>query len=309
MTGGLVDLQVNGHAGLDFNSDQWTGEALRDCCRKLRSEGVDGILATVITAPWETMLRRVGRIVKAIESDAEIAQTVWGVHVEGPFLNPQAGYIGAHPVAAACAAESRLVDQMLEVAGRHLRIWTLAPERDAGGLVTRQLSDAGVVVAAGHSDASSDQLRQAIDQGLKLYTHLGNGCPALLPRHDNIIQRVLALCDRLSISWIADGHHVPLFALANYLRGVPDERIIIVSDAMSAAGLGPGRYQLDEQWVEVDPDLAAWAAGRKHFAGSATSLAQMTDLLQDKLGVTPARAERWTRSNPLTLLQTDTAAD
>src|SRR5690606_29138374 len=94
--------------------------------------------------------------------------------------------------------------------------------------VTRWLADQGILVAAGHSDASRDQLRGAIDAGLRLYTHLGNGCPGMMHRHDNIIQRVLSLADTLAISFIADGHHVPPMALRNYLAVVPEEQIVIV---------------------------------------------------------------------------------
>jgi len=92
-----------------------------------------------------------------------------------------------------------------------------APERDAGGAVTRMLTDKGIVVAAGHSDTTLDQLETAIDHGLALFTHLGNACPAMIPRHDNIVQRVLSVSDRLSISFIADGHHRYETAL-NYRR-------------------------------------------------------------------------------------------
>jgi N-acetylglucosamine-6-phosphate deacetylase len=295
---GLIDLQVNGHAGVDFNGDDWHDEALLRCCRDLRESGVAGILATVITAPTEVMCRRIERIAAAIETYAEVAAIIRGVHIEGPFLNPADGYIGAHPAAAAGPVDWQLAAALREAAGEHLKLWTLAPEMDPHSQFTRRLSDQGITVAAGHCDASLDQLREAIDAGLAMYTHLGNGCPAQLPRHDNIIQRVLALGDQLTVSFIADGHHVPWFALRNYLRALPDERIVIVSDAMAAAGLGPGRYRLADQWVEVDPDLSAWAEGRGHYAGSATSLPQMHERLQQALGISPARLDRWMIDNP-----------
>lgn len=79
---------------------------------------------------------------------------------------------------------------------------------------------------------------------MALFTHLGNGCPGLMPRHDNIVQRALSLSDQLCISLMADGHHIPFFALANYLQCIPDERVVIVSDAISAAGFGSGTFSL-----------------------------------------------------------------
>ena len=109
------------------------------------------------------------------------------------------------------------------------------------------LAGAGVVVSAGHCDPSLDQLRAAIDAGLSMFTHLGNGCPMQLHRHDNVIQRALLACRRPPLPWvsfIADGAHVPFFALRNYLKVVGFDRAIVVTDAIAPAGLGPGRYTL-----------------------------------------------------------------
>ncbi len=157
-------------------------------------------------------------------------------------------------------------------------------------------------MAAGHCDPSLDQLKESIDAGLGLFTHLGNGCPGQLHRHDNIVQRVLSVSERLPISFIADGHHIPPFALKNYLRCVPSENIVIVSDAISAAGLGPGRYELADQIVHVDEDGAAWSADRKHFAGCATTLPEMVRILKDKVGIDPTVSMRWMTDNPQRLL-------
>jgi N-acetylglucosamine-6-phosphate deacetylase len=173
---------------------------------------------------------------------------------------------------------------------------------DGGANVTRQLTNHGIRVAAGHSDATLDQLKQSLDAGLSLFTHLGNGCPASLHRHDNIVQRVLSLAERLCISFIADGHHVPFFALKNYLQCVPAENILIVSDCMSAAGLGPGTYPLGDQVVHVDDDRAAWSADRKHFAGSATSIVAMQKLMSENLALSPMQIHQYTHENPSKLL-------
>ena len=178
---------------------------------------------------------------------------------------------------------------------------------DSDARVTQHLTNAGIVVAAGHSDASLNDLQRSIDQGLKLFTHLGNGCPGLLPRHDNIVQRVLSVSEQLKISFIADGHHVPAFALRNYLGMVPKENIVIVTDAISAAGLGPGRYELSGQVVEVDDDGAAWAACRTHYAGCASTFQQMIQVLKGSVGVGDEQIRQWMITNPLQLLGGDQA--
>ena len=299
---GFIDLQVNGYAGVDFNSENVTHESVVNVCRRLKTDGTDTILATVITAPLALMLKRISRLVELIESSDEVADCIRGIHVEGPFLNSADGFIGAHPAAAAMPADIGITDRLLDAGRGHVRMLTLAPEMDSDAKVTSHLTAQGVVVAGGHSDASLNDLNCGIDNGLKLFTHLGNGCPALLPRHDNIVQRVLAVSDRLMISFIADGHHVPAFALRNYLDVVPSENVVIVTDAISAAGLGPGTYELSGQVVEVDVDGAAWAACRTHYAGCASTFHQMIQVLQGSVGVTDNQIQQWMIKNPSRLL-------
>lgn len=299
---GFVDLQVNGYAGVDFNGDTVTEEQMESACRQLADDGVDQILATIITAPMETMLRRIGRIADLMQANSTVQSMVAGLHIEGPFLNPADGFVGAHPIVSVVPANMDDMNRLIEAGDGNVRLVTLAPETDSGAKVTRMLSDLGIVVAGGHSDATLDQLVTGIDNGMQLFTHLGNGCPSLMPRHDNIVQRVLSLSDRMMVSFIADSHHVPGFALSNYLRRVPNENIVIVSDAISAAGLGPGRYELSDQVVEVDEDGAAWAACRTHYAGCATPQYKMAQWLRSELGTTEMQIEAWFSKNPAKLI-------
>ena len=299
---GHVDLQVNGYAGVDFNADDVTEVQLTEVCQRLAADGVEQILATVITAPLEAMSARLANLARHIERVPEVGRMITGLHVEGPFINPQAGFVGAHPQSSVQPAQWDAAQRLLDAGGGHVRLFTLAPEMDEGARVTEALARQGVAVAAGHSDASRDQLRRSIDAGLSLFTHLGNGCPAMLPRHDNIIQRVLSLGDQLMVSFIADSHHVPFPMLGNYLRCVPEQNVVIVTDAISAAGLGPGRYQLAGQVVEVDAAGAAWSADRSHFAGSAATMPKMARLLSEQMGLDAALVRRWTRDNPKRLL-------
>ena len=299
--GGFVDLQVNGYAGLDFNSDDYSQADLARLCDRLRNDGVHQILATIITAPLPQMIARIERVVSMIENDPGIASMIAGIHIEGPFISPEPGYVGAHPASAVRPAEIDLAARLLDAGRGHVKLVTLAPEFDDACHVTKWLTEKKIVVAAGHSNASLTCLQRGIDAGLRLFTHLGNGCPPALPRHDNIIQRVLSLADRISISFIADSHHVPCFALKNYLSLVPSENIIIVTDAISAAGFGPGRYQLGDQTVEVDEAGAAWSTDRTHFAGSAATMPQMVAVLKS-IGISAELISKWTMDNPQRLI-------
>jgi N-acetylglucosamine-6-phosphate deacetylase len=303
-----IDLQVNGYAGVDFNQDDLTSEDLHLACLQLRSDGVAGVLATIITDSVEAMRNRLQRLVSLRNGDELARQIILGFHIEGPFISRADDYHGAHPPNAIRPADAGLMNRLLDSADGLVRIVTLAPEFDASFHVIRMLDDQGIIVSAGHCNPTLDQLDGAIDAGLSMFTHLGNGCPMTMARHDNIIQRALFRSDRLWISFIADGIHVDFHALANYLR-LAGDRAIIVTDAMAAAGRGPGRYQFGKWDIEVGMDLAAWSPTRAHLLGSAMTMVQAECNLKTVLGLTPQRIDRMLRTVPLELLGLKDSAD
>ena len=299
--GGYVDLQLNGYAGVDFNADGLTAEALHDACEALRRDGVAGVLATVITDHVEVMAARLTRLFELREADALAEDVIRGLHIEGPFISEKPGYVGAHPADAVRPAEVNTMQRLIDAGGGLVRMVTLAPEQDARQRVTRWLTGQGVLVAAGHTDASLDELDASIDAGLSVFTHLGNGCPMQMHRHDNVIQRALSRSDRLTLCFIADGVHVPFCALGNYLR-LAGDRAVVVSDGMAAAGLGPGRYRLGRWEVEVGEDGAAWAPDRSHLVGSAMTMRRAEANLREYLGFDEARCGALLRDRPAALL-------
>jgi N-acetylglucosamine-6-phosphate deacetylase len=259
---------------------------------------VDAILATVITDRIEVMTCRLTNLAKLREQDPLVTKSIVGFHIEGPFLNAEPGYRGAHPAEVIHPADTEEMRRLLDAAQGLTRLVTLAPESDPDFKVTRMLADQNITVSAGHCNPSLDQLRGAIDAGLRMFTHLGNGCPMHLPRHDNIIQRVLSQADRLWLCFIADGVHVPFITLRNYLKCAGVSRSIIVSDAMAAAGLGPGKYELSRWEVTVGRDLAAWAPDGAHLVGSAINLRQSFANLIEHMGLSEVDATLLTVTNP-----------
>ena len=151
---------------------------------------------------------------------------VAGIHIEGPFISPITGYVGAHPREAVVEASLDGAKRLLDAAGGLTRVFTLAPECDPGMATTRFLSNEGVAVSAGHCDPTLETLNEAIENGLSMVTHFGNGCPVDLPRHDNVLQRFLHFRDRLWFCFIPDGAHVDFVALGNYIDFVGVERSI-----------------------------------------------------------------------------------
>ena len=295
----VFDLQVNGYGGVDFNQDDLSADDLHRACELLESHGADGILATIITEDAQKMESRIKRLHDLREVDPLARQIIAGIHVEGPFLNPADGYRGAHPLDAIQPGDVSLAARFLDAGGGLIRLVTLAPEMDPSRRVTRRLVSEGVAVSAGHTNAGTDQLRGAIDAGLSLFTHLGNGCPAVMSRHDNIIQRALSLRRDLWICFIADGVHIPFPILKNYLDLIGDEgKVIVTTDAMSAAGLGPGRHKLGRWEVAVGDDFAARSPDGSHLVGSAIPIPQLKSNLREKLALDHRAIQRMTDLNP-----------
>ncbi len=292
------DLQVNGYAGTDFNRDGLTAEQLHHACQCLVEDGCDSILATFITDEIPKLERRMRTLAELREKDPLAQRVITGIHIEGPFINPIKGYVGAHPPHAVKPANVEDAKKLLDAAGGLARLVTLAPEHDEGCKTTTWLASQGVVVSAGHCDPSLDQLRAACDAGLSMFTHVGNGCPIQMHRHDNIIQRVLSLHDRLWLCFIPDGVHVPFFVLKNWLRSTGLDRVVFVTDAISAARLGPGRYTLAGWDILIGEDLVARSPDGSHFVGSTVTVPRIKANALHELGMTEAEVGRVLDENP-----------
>lgn len=299
---GYVDIQVNGYAGVDFNQNHLTLEQLEYACHKLRSDNVECILIALITAPLKDLAIRVRTIVSYRKQSSLVAAMVRGIHLEGPFISPLDGFRGAHPLDAIRSPDLGTMQDLLALGEDTIRLVTLAPELPGALPLIEWLRNHQVVVAAGHCDPSLAQLESALDAGLSLFTHLGNGCPQWLHRHDNIIQRVLSLKNRLWVSFIADGIHIPIPALKNYLALVGLERVIITTDAMAAAGASTGTFTLSDLELDVGSDGVVVLPGTRQFAGSAISMPASELILAHQLGLSPSDIERVTRTNPLKAL-------
>ena len=302
MSRGFFDMQVNGYGGVDLNRSDTTIEQIEGMCRSLDRDGVEGVLATVITAPQEHMLACIRKIAEAHRASPIVRAMIRGIHIEGPFLNRQEGYRGAHPEGSIRPPEMSMLEAMYEAADGLLRLFTLAPEMDDGFKAIKWLDGKGVKVSAGHCDPSIETLRAAVDAGLSVFTHLGNGCPMLVHRHDNVIQRALSLRDRLTFCFIADGVHVPFFALANYLCVAGIDNAVITTDAMQAAGMGPGRYTFGGFDLLVGDDLAVWAPDKSHLVGSASTMQRLSDNLRTHLGLDEDAIDKLMIENPKRLM-------
>lgn len=294
----MFDLQVNGYAGTDFNRDDLTADTLHHACECLVEDGVEAILATFITDDIPTMSSRMSKLATLREKDPLAQKMIAGIHIEGPFINSEKGYVGAHPPHAVRPAKVDDAKRLLDAAHGLAKLVTLAPENDENFATTRWLVDQGVKVSAGHCNPSLDTLSASCDAGVSLFTHVGNGCPLQMHRHDNIIQRALSLHDRLWLCFIPDGVHVEFFSLRNYLRAAGVERSVFVTDAISAARLGPGMYSLAGWDIKIGEDLVARSPDGSHFVGSTVTWPRIQKNGRDNLGLSPAELQQLSVDNP-----------
>lgn len=268
---GLFDLQVNGYAGVDFNDTGLTPSALDHALAAMRRSGVTQCLPTLITADEATLRDRFAALDAAVAGSRLGPAMVPGWHLEGPFLNPAAGFPGCHPTDAMVTPDPTLLQRLTAPLRRPIRLLTLAPERPGAEAVITWALARGIVVSIGHADAGTPVVAQAVAAGVRMSTHLGNGLPGLLPKLDNPLMAQLGE-DRLTAGFIADGLHVPVPALRAMIRAKGPDRAVLVTDAVSAAAAARGRYRFAGMDIDAAPDGTVRTPGTGTMAGSALTL-------------------------------------
>ena len=262
---GFFDLQVNGFAGIDFNTPGCTADQLKHATNALRATGVTRFLPTLITSSLEQFSLCARSILEF--SDPAIA----GIHMEGPYISPDDGPRGAHSREHVIAASIEDFSRRQDAAEGRISLLTLAPEVPGALRLIEHLVKSEIRVAIGHTAAVPEQIRDAVSAGATLSTHLGNGCAQVLPRHPNSVWEQLA-ADELYASFIVDGHHLPPATVKSMMRAKQPSRTILVTDATAAAGCRPGSYMIGEARVELDAHGRVAAPGAANLAGSALAM-------------------------------------
>jgi N-acetylglucosamine-6-phosphate deacetylase len=271
---GLVDMQVNGAFGLEVGAD---GRALRALAARLPSTGVTTFLPTAVSSGAGDY-----RALAAAFADARdvAGARMPGLHLEGPLLSP--GRAGAHravEIAGASATLDDALDDLLDAGV--VRLVTLAPERPGALALIHRLRQAGVTVSLGHTDATFDQAVAGIDAGATLVTHLFNAMSPLHHRAPGVVGAARA-DDRVTVMLIPDGVHAHPAALNVALRSKGPERVVLVTDAIAAAGAPPGRYALAGLEVISDGQSARLADGT--LAGSTLTLDRAVRMMASLAG-------------------------
>jgi N-acetylglucosamine-6-phosphate deacetylase len=301
---GFVDLQVNGYRGIGFNDPTLSPEQVVEVSLLMDQFGVTRYLPTLTTDSLELLNRSLATIARAIDRVPDARLRVAGIHLEGPFISPEDGPRGAHPRQHVRPPDWDAFQRLQDSSGGHIRLTTLSAEYDEAPAFIAKVVASGVVVAIGHTKATSDQIRAAVEAGATLSTHLGNGSHPLIRRHPNYIWDQLAE-DRLMASFIVDGHHLPPAVVKSMVRAKLPQRSILVSDKTNLGGLSPGTYSTPLGDIELLPDGKPVLAGQRDIlAGAAlplsVNIAKVIEFADidlrtaiDMATVNPARLMHW----------------
>ncbi|MEP7056011.1 MAG: N-acetylglucosamine-6-phosphate deacetylase [Actinomycetota bacterium] len=285
LSAGLVDLQINGAFGIDFVSASEAG--WETVASRLLGTGVTSFLPTFTTAPIETLLGGLERAAAARQHLAGGANArLIGVHLEGPFLSP--AQPGVHPREHMLHPSQDHLDALLagEDSRRIISMMTLAPELPGAVDAVRRLVRAGIRVSVGHTDATAAEVRAATDAGACMVTHIFNAQRRLGHREPGVPGQALS-DPRLVVGLIADLMHVAA-EIVTVVMNAAAGRVALVTDALAAAGMPPGRYELGDTLIDLPSDgLARNAAGA--IAGSTLTLDQAVRNIVG-LGFSPAVA-------------------
>ena len=269
---GFVDLQVNGYGGCDLNADTVDCDVVIELVARMMATGTTRFVPTIITASTEKIIMALKAVAQARRASALAAHAIPYVHLEGPYISPEKGARGAHPCGDVRRPNCAEFEQWQAESGNLVGMITVSPHWDNALEFIDFAARRGVLVAIGHTHATAERLHAAAAAGAVLSTHLGNGIATLLPRHPNPIWAQLA-DDRLTATFIADGHHLPADTLKTMLRAKGIDRSILVSDSVALGGMPPGTYRtaIGGQ-VELSANGRLCIANKEILAGSALPL-------------------------------------
>ena len=246
-----VDLHVNGHAGIDFLSAR-TPDDIRKATRSLKSIGVKGFLASLITSELSSLRRAASLINEVAQSQDDDEAKILGLHLEGPCLAKEKR--GVHPENFLRDPSLEVIEELVAING--VKMITLAPELPRGIEATKQIAEAGIVISLGHTTVDRKLAEKAFDAGAKTVTHLYNG----MEKDGELVKLVLERKD-IYIQMIIDDVHVSR-ELVKQTCDVALDRLIITTDALAAAGLGPGKYPFGDMEIEIKEGKALRLDGR-----------------------------------------------
>lgn len=300
---GFIDVQVNGFLGIDFSSESSNEADCIKACQALLERGTVGFLPTVITSSEDIYEKNLPIIAKVMAMP-EFKNKLLGIHIEGPFISPEPGAVGAHNPKWVQEPNIDLFKKILDWSNGTVKMLTIAAEQPNADKLAKFATEQGVVVSLGHQLATEDDLKRLSDAGAKCLTHLSNGMPNMIHRHKNTIWAGLANDDLIALL-ITDGHHVPASLIKVALRAKGLDKVIVTSDAAPLAGFPPGKYHVLGNDAVIEENGLLHNPVKGCMVGSSATMIQCMNYLAKLDYLTLDEMLKVGFYNPLELLNID----
>lgn len=295
---GFIDIHIHGAGGADVMDGNTV--ALKTMSETLAKEGTVGYLATTLTESRENILAALSAVKKYMVDDDGSGAEILGVHLEGPFISPK--FKGAQPERYIASPDVVRFDEYNEASGNRIKIVTLAPEADGTETLIKHLTEKGIIPSVAHSSATFVDIERAVKSGLKQVTHTYNAQSPLHHRDIGVVGSAM-LMDELTCELIADTVHVSVPAMKLLVKNKPKGKLILVTDALRAKGLGDGEMIFGGQKVTVKGNQARLENGA--LAGSVLGMNRAVKNLIEKVGVPLEEAVDCASSTPAKVLGLD----
>lgn len=297
---GFVDLQINGYKGICFHTPDLTIEGVYQATHELVQAGTIAYCPTVVTGNIK-IYEHCLKVFAGAMRDNKLARHILGFHLEGPFISPVEGARGAHPPKYIRESSIELLKRFQDWAEGNIVLLTLAPETKGAIPLIEYCSKNKIKVSMGHHFADDDVMAKAVKAGASACTHLGNGMPNMINRHDNPIWWQLA-CDNIFGMFITDGHHLPADLIKTAIRAKTVSKTIVVSDSIHLAGLPPGTYDFAGAKVNLAASGRISFADTPYLAGSSANMVQCMNHLASLKLLTEKELWQVGRDNPMRYL-------
>ena len=297
---GFIDVHT--HGGYGYDCLQADPEGLAQWIARLPEEGVTGFLPTVAAAPETEILQAVKNI-HSVSQTSISGASVLGIHLEGPWLNP--AYAGAQPLTAIRQPDTQELEKYIQASGNMIRIVTLAVENDPDCHFTEYCRSRNIIVSAGHSSASFEEVAEARKHGLQSVTHTFNRQSPLHHRHPGVTGAALRFHDMYA-EIITDMHHVSEDAVNIFYTCKDQDHALMITDSLLCKGMPAGtRTDFAGQQIVLAEDGCAYLSGTDTLAGSTLRFSEGLRNVIEKAGVDPVRAIRSCTVNPAAMLGLD----
>ncbi len=301
---GLIDHQINGYKGISFvdSNEELTPKGIEIITKSLWEAGVTSYFPTLTTNEHRIFLKNFAMLANSME-DPSLLGSIAGLHLEGPYISPVDGYRGAHPLKYVRPPDWEEFMELYNASRGNIVEVTLAPEVEGAMEFISKCQDLGIIVALGHHNGSAEQIKEAIDRGARIATHLGNGLANTINRHKNPLWPQLS-DDRYMISIICDGFHLQPEQIRVFYKVKGPSKTILTSDVSFLGGLPPGFYlNAIKDTLELTPQGSVIYPAQQVLSGSGVAVTQGVGNILKFTGCSLGEAIQTASTNPARLFK------